>query len=644
MKLFIASHHGLPAVCGLLGLWITELRTTLSAATGESPTEAKAAIASSSKSGASSSAAATSSSAPADQVRSIAEGIVSRFARDHFSIEKGDNILNLSKAEAAFLEQMIENERWRRLLIDLSATYKDSALLTYCLKEISKRGHHREIAKRINQSDYFGVFNAMLTSELEFLGMVGVGDSGEDESPDSLEGVISDLRRTCTSTSYTYVYSREVLKELTTRAKAAAKEKDGPEAVALARAIRRWVRLSEELEAAMVMSDSSNPIVRKRRLDVAMLTSDLHQRQRQRMAPIKNGNNADEKPNTLRNNLDAAVEKLIRKYAMGLVIDNETAEALLRASYGSEKLLIGDILNDHPIALTALMDYLFKPGRLRVRSLELRHRCAKLIALASLSLRTTLAKSQGEEDGALEDNVDEFTKVVLRGSQLCEQIETMVSFTVVDDVDFKEGASVGRELSSLCIKNPAVAQGALIWSIERGSGAEFVDSAAYPTLAPGILGLARIISMQHPLSRPSVQKIAFLFLKHSPPELSFQKTQALKEQALRLLLWLCTQGEAVRVFSEVTSAGLDSALLRYFMSVVLQTIRPAYSLPLIRSLGKLLSSKPCVDALRSSHFDASSKLLTKLLSDFRDACSPEGNKLATANDKSLVANLTSLYS
>jgi len=663
MKEIIASNHGLTAICGVLGLWITGLRTTLgSANTGsESPAKVNAAAAAavtSKSNGVSVASASSSASSAPDQVRSIVEGIVSRFATEQFSVEKGDSILDLSKAEAAFLENMIENKRWRRLLIDLSATYKDSALLTYCLKEISKRGHHREIAKRINQSDYFGVFNAMLTSELEFLGKVGLGETGADESPDTLDSVISNLIRTCTSTSYTYVYSRELLHGLTAGASqkwAEVEEKDSAEALALARAIRRWTRLNEELEAAMVLPESSiasgssaSAIVRKRRLDVAMMTSDLHQRQRQRIAPASK----DEMPtvperNTVRDNLDTAVEKLIRKYAMGLVLDNETAEALLRASYGNDKLLIGDILNAHPVALTALMDYLFRPGRLRVRSLELRHRCAKLMALASLAVRKALAKSYGEDDDAIEDNVDEFTKVVLRGSQLCEQIETMVSFTVVDDANFKEGGSVGRELSSLCIKNPVVAQGALIWSTERASGVEFVDSAAYPTLAPGILGLARIISIHHPLSRPSVQKIAFQFLKHSPPELSFKKVEALKEQALRLLLWLCTEGDAVRVFSAITSAGLDSALLRYFMSVVLQAMQPAYSLPLIRSMGALLCSKRCVDALRSPHFDASSKgLLAKLLVDFRETCSAKGGltSSATANDKLLVANLTSLYS
>lgn len=662
MQALISSNHGLTAVCGLLGLWITELRTTLATSTGESPSKMKPSTKNIGGSGAAASAVGGGGGSPQDQVRSIAEDIVSRFAREHFSVAKGDNILNLSKSEAAFLEQMIENQRWRRLLIDLSATYKDSALLTYCLKSISKRGHHREIAKRINQSDYFGVFNAMLTSELEYLGMVGIpkkggdgadGEGFDDDTPESFDGVISDLRRTCTSTSYTYYYTREVLRVLTARAKAAAGAKDGAEAASINKAMRRWSRLSEELETAMVLPDestsagtSTNAIIRKRRLDIALTTSELHQRQRRRVAP--NSSVVAPKKSVMRDNLDSAVEKLIRKFSMGVVIDNETAEALLRASYGSEKQIIGDILNAHPVSLAALLAYLFKPGRLRVRSLEMRHKCAKLIALASYSASVALSKSgKGVGEASVEDNVDEFTKILLRGSQLCEQIETMVSFIVVDEVDFKEGASVGRELSSLCIKNPAVAQGALLWSIERGSSLEFVDSAAYPTLAPSILSLARIISIHHPLSRPEVQKIALIFLKHSPPELSFQKAQGLKEQALRLLLWLCTQGESVRVFTAVTSAGFDSALLRYFMGAILQIVRPAFSLPLVRALGSLLSSKPCVDALRSSHFDASGKaLLAKLLGNFREAISPQGNlaSCTTATDKALVASLTTLYS
>ena len=122
---------------------------------------------------------------------------MSRFAMEHFTKTSGDNILNLSKAEATFLEEMIGSSTWRRLLIDLSARHTDSALLTYCLKAISKGGHHREIAKRIDQSDYFGVFNSMLTSEVEQIGMISastVASSASTGITDAADAPPSPLR------------------------------------------------------------------------------------------------------------------------------------------------------------------------------------------------------------------------------------------------------------------------------------------------------------------------------------------------------------------------------------------------------------------------------------------------------------------
>ena len=86
----------------------------------------------------------------------------------------------------------------------------------YCLQSISKKGHHREIANRINQSDYFGVFNSMLASELAIAGKIAVDGFSEevsasiDKNKGQMGSLVKDLRRTCTSTSYTYLYAMEV--------------------------------------------------------------------------------------------------------------------------------------------------------------------------------------------------------------------------------------------------------------------------------------------------------------------------------------------------------------------------------------------------------------------------------------------------
>ena len=84
----------------------------------------------------------------------------------------------------------------------------------YCLQSISKKGHHREISRRVDQSDYFRVFDSMLASELEAIGTIatGGGDAVQDDTNDDndeldggLSALVADLRRTCTSTSYTYL-------------------------------------------------------------------------------------------------------------------------------------------------------------------------------------------------------------------------------------------------------------------------------------------------------------------------------------------------------------------------------------------------------------------------------------------------------
>jgi hypothetical protein len=137
VQALIASLHGQTAICGLLGRWLADLKASSFSADTKKQEE--------------------TFDTAADEVRGVAQDMVNRIAMERFSKTGGDSILNLSKAEAAFLEDMIDSPRWRQLLIDLSATHKDSALIMYCLQSISKRGHHREIAKRVNQSDHFAV-------------------------------------------------------------------------------------------------------------------------------------------------------------------------------------------------------------------------------------------------------------------------------------------------------------------------------------------------------------------------------------------------------------------------------------------------------------------------------------------------------
>ena len=147
MQSLLSSFKGETAICGILGLWLADLKKA-----DEQVVEPEKAI---------------------DDVRDIAQHVIDKVAKDKFTKAGGDNIFQLKKSEAVFLEDMMDSSLWRKLLIDLSATHRDSTLLSYCLSSISKKGHHREIAKRINQSDHFPVYSSMLTSEFTIVGNGG---------------------------------------------------------------------------------------------------------------------------------------------------------------------------------------------------------------------------------------------------------------------------------------------------------------------------------------------------------------------------------------------------------------------------------------------------------------------------------------
>ncbi len=210
IKITSTGYVGQTAICGVLSRWLVNLKTANEKEANKS-----------SKVGKTTTAMTIESFdmdklhlANSETVRQLIEQVIAKTAKTHFTDDAEKGIFKLSKNERQFLEEMKEHERWRRLLIDLSAEHKDSALLTLMLEQISRRGHHREIANRMDQSDFFEVFHGMLCSELEVLGKLsmngGRADTEELNQIDDSEAIVSDLKRQCTSTEYTYVYIIEV--------------------------------------------------------------------------------------------------------------------------------------------------------------------------------------------------------------------------------------------------------------------------------------------------------------------------------------------------------------------------------------------------------------------------------------------------
>lgn len=194
------SYHGHTPICGLLATWLADIKasSSVSTETGKQEDTVNTAV---------------------NEVRDVVQDVMNTATKEKFVKSKGDEIMTkLTKAEAWFVDDMIESPRWRKLLIDLATTNRDSALLKYCVRRISDLGHHRELAKRINMTDDFAVFTSTLKAEFENL----VGSlSTEAASSMDLSEIVDDLKRMCTSASFTYLYAVEVSHERIVEYKAA---------------------------------------------------------------------------------------------------------------------------------------------------------------------------------------------------------------------------------------------------------------------------------------------------------------------------------------------------------------------------------------------------------------------------------------
>jgi len=386
---------------------------------------------------------------------------------------------------------------------------------------------------------------------------------------------------------------------------------------------------------------------------VALAMSDLVQRQRRRIDPTSDeADNRSPVPsniaskNNLADALDSAIVVMLTKSSLGNQVDKDMAENILKFAYGGSTERIGDLLIKHPFTITTLLHNLF--GTKRIRQLETRLKCARLIALA-VAASERAARSQ--QEGITVSNEDSLSQIVLKGSQLCEQVENMVSFTAIDSVEEGQETSAGRQLSAMCIKYPVIAQGALIWAKELASNPDFVTTAAYPTLAPCILCLVRIISLHHPLARPAALELSLIFIGHSNSDISHQKMESIKEQCLRLMLLLSAQGLCIEVISAVKdklrkngSSELDSALIRYFVSGLLDTVQTPLTVPFCNSFCGLLVERQCVDALKSQHFENGRRAQIIQLINQVETDGKRSDERFWANVRPMLTAVKSVYS
>jgi hypothetical protein len=112
MQSLMNGYQGDTAMCGLMGLWLAELKASSAAFDNTSKTSAPHAASNNNTS-----IEEERFNKGADAARDVVEDVVNRLAKERFTKDGGDAIMSLSKKQVAFVDDMIKSERWRNLLV-----------------------------------------------------------------------------------------------------------------------------------------------------------------------------------------------------------------------------------------------------------------------------------------------------------------------------------------------------------------------------------------------------------------------------------------------------------------------------------------------------------------------------------------------
>jgi hypothetical protein len=103
MHSLMNGYQGDTAICGMMALWLAELKASNAAIDKNTKRVDRQRF-----------------NQGADAARDVVEQVVNRLAKERFTKDGGDAIMKLSKKQVAFVDAMIESERWRNLLVSAS--------------------------------------------------------------------------------------------------------------------------------------------------------------------------------------------------------------------------------------------------------------------------------------------------------------------------------------------------------------------------------------------------------------------------------------------------------------------------------------------------------------------------------------------
>jgi hypothetical protein len=619
-------------------------------------------------------AAAAAEGAPTDS-DDFLYGLLSKLIKQKFDKKLADSLIRPGSEVPSWLTEMMNDPKWRKLLIELLDSNRGSALLGYCLRQISSMGYHREIGQTIRDADYFLVFCNLLQ---DFLIKIVSADAAE------ICTRTSDLTRMCCNCDYLFLYAQEFLSLVEAKLLDTSSEdqktlkrklddvensdqtdepglkKQKAEVERVAVAVDRVRRVREEIERNFVWklstfnsSDSEqvttvdNTLLSNER-DKTKLDMKLYFSLRMTSFFISMFNSPEEVYREIADILRKGIveefhAKRLCTHILGLdersddvVIGSAEISFLLKCSPEVRGYL------GHYQIFAYLMDSLAHPKR-KLTSTGGYTRCAALITAVALTGDANMgsgAESESEEGRLkLQDEFNALMSDLLSACSLCDEILAM---------EFAGGLVLDRceSLVALIRKHRVISLCVLRWLNYTISDNNFVSSPAYANLCPILLQFVVTSTELYPIHHPECFAILQLMYENKA---KFEDADtgrtveivSIKRDIIDSVVYLIARGYTSGPLDFLAAEVLvsDAAVVRHIVLSVSESFSPPFDVTFANKIMSLILSASSRKALSSKYFEE--KHGPKLLKTFADNISKlpliEKSKLSQLRD--IVAHI-----
>ncbi|KAL4175088.1 hypothetical protein KRP22_000061 [Phytophthora ramorum] len=466
------------------------------------------------------------------------------------------NVLSGSAVEPEWLTQMLNDRKWRLMLIELAETHKTCTLLQYAIRRISEAGHHKEIASITSANAFFPVFGGVLVDAFSRIPFANEEEVVED---------ITALNKICCQSSHSYVYAQELLCSMDDKLYLMQKDA-GAESAKYSHI--RMVRSKLNRVGGELQETASSRFGAK--------IVPFHILRRRYIY--------DANPKFC----DAILSIVKTKKCSELA-----AETLAKEFQTSKAPPPVAHLRD-PIVLSSLLDRLFNPSD--STSPTFVQNCVFLLAYAAStkddrSLLQTGVQGSSDQVAVDDDGVESTKKALVEASAICKSDHTL-------GYNMNQSGVVDKLISVMSV--PVVSMGVLHWLEVILTSPEFFNSTPLHICFPSLLRVLKASIKLHVAQWP----IAFGVLVTSlrlHPEINPVKALELKRETLRCMVFMITSGYVLPVLEFVftNTMELDQALLRNFITMLFARVAPPFSPKFSVALTKILTHPKVQTAIKS---------------------------------------------